>query len=212
MNNLDTTLCLVTNSDGTDEVAFLNAIALACEGGVTMVQLREKEMSGLNYYKLALKVKAVTDSFGVPLIIDDRVDIALAADASGVHLGQTDLPLTKAREMLDAGKILGATAKTVEQAKAAEAAGADYLGVGAIYPTKTKVITALTSVETLRDIVNNVKIPALAIGGLTTENLQILRGSGASGICVVRAIMESKNPKETAAELKKLAQEMRNIL
>lgn len=201
MKKLDTTLYLVTNSDNIKESDFLNIITQACEGGVTLVQLREKNLSSLDYYNLALKVKSITDKHNIPLIIDDRVDIALAVDAAGVHLGQTDLPLTAARSLIGKNKILGATAKTVAQAKAAQEAKADYLGVGAIYPTKTKVITVLTPVETLKDIAKTVSIPVAAIGGLDASNLEILFNSGASGICVVRAIMESKTPKETATEL-----------
>ena len=208
MKKLDPTLYLVTNSDGMNEADFLNTIALACEGGVTLVQLREKNLTGREYFDLAIKVKIVTDKYNVPLIIDDRTDIALAVNASGVHLGQTDLPIATARAMMGANKIVGATAKTVEQAKDAEAAGADYLGVGAIYPTKTKVITVLTPIKTLSDIVKTVKIPVIAIGGLNAENLTPLYGSGAKGIAVVRAIMESKTPNETATELLNLAQKL----
>ena len=206
MNHVDTTLYLITNSDGRSEADFLDTIAQACDGGVTLVQLREKERSGREYYELAVKVKAVTDRYGVPLIIDDRVDVALAADAAGVHLGQSDLPVAAARTLMGPGKLIGATAKTVEQALAAEAAGADYLGVGAIYPTTTKVITVITPVATLKDIAKSVAIPIVAIGGLNAGNLEALYGSGASGIAVVTAIMNSKNAKEAAAELRQLAE------
>ena len=203
---IDTTLYLITNSDGRSEENFLETVALACEGGVTLVQLREKEKSGLEYYELALKVKSVTDRYGIPLIIDDRVDIALAVGAAGVHLGQSDLPIAAARTVMGPDKIIGATAKTVEQALAAEAGGADYLGVGAIYPTTTKVITVLTPVATLSDIAKNARIPVVAIGGLNAGNLDVLRGSGANGIAVVTAIMNSLNPKEAASELRRLAE------
>jgi len=206
VNKIDTTLYLITNSDGRSEENFLESVALACEGGVTLVQLREKEKSGLEYYELALKVKSVTDRYGIPLIIDDRVDIALAVGAAGVHLGQSDLPIAAARTVMGPDKIIGATAKTVEQALAAEAGGADYLGVGAIYPTTTKVITVLTPVATLSDIAKNARIPVVAIGGLNAGNLDVLRGSGANGIAVVTAIMNSLNPKEAASELRRLAE------
>ena len=204
----DPTLYLVTNSDGHKEADFLDIIAKACEGGVTMVQLREKERSGHNYYELALKVKKVTDRYNVPLIIDDRIDIALVADAAGVHLGQEDLPVASARKIMGAGKIIGATTKTVEAALAAQKAGANYLGVGAIYPTTTKVKTVLTSVDTLKDIVQNVNIPVVAIGGLNAENLNVLYGSGFAGVAVVTAIMNSKNPKETAGFLRQMIQSL----
>ena len=200
---VDVTLYLVTNSDGMSEDGFLDKVAEACEGGVTLVQLREKELGGREYFELALKVKAVTDRFGVPLIIDDRADVALCSGAAGVHLGQSDLPIAEARRIMGGGMIIGATAKTVEQALKAEREGADYLGVGAIYPTTTKVITVLTPVATLSDIVKNVSIPVAAIGGLNAGNLDVLRGSGASGIAVVTAIMGSENPKETAKELRR---------
>jgi len=201
MKRLNPNLYLVTNSDNMKEDNFLRTIAQACEGGVTLVQLREKNLTGREYYHLAIKVKSITDKFNIPLIIDDRVDIALAADTAGVHLGQTDLPIAAARAIMGADKIIGATAKTVEQAKEAEDSGADYLGVGAIYPTKTKVITVLTPVETLTDISKNVKIPVIAIGGLNAGNLSPLYGSGADGIAVVSAIMESTDPKATSEEL-----------
>ena len=208
MNPLDLTLYLVTNSDGRNEADFLDIIAQACEGGVTLVQLREKNKSGKDYYELAVKVKAVTDRFGVPLIIDDRIDITMAADAAGVHLGLSDLPVGVARSAMGPGKIIGASAKTVEQALAAEAAGADYLGVGAIYPTTTKVITVITSVATLFDIVKRVNIPVVAIGGLNAGNLTPLYGCGAGGIAVVTAIMNSGEPKKAAAELRSLARKL----
>jgi len=204
----DLGLYLVTNSDGRSVSEFLDIVAEACSGGVTLVQLREKERSGRDYLEMALKIKEVTDRFRVPLIIDDRVDVALASGAAGVHLGPADLPIAAARAIMGSGFIIGGTAKTVEQAKAAEAAGADYLGVGAIYPTTTKVITVRTSVETLRDIVCNVKIPAVAIGGLNAGNMDILRGSGASGIAVVTAIMSSRDPKAAAEELRKRSRDV----
>jgi len=201
MKNFDISLYLITNSDGGSEVDFLETIARACEGGVTLVQLREKEKSGREYYELAVKVKGVTDRFGVPLIVDDRVDVAMASGAAGVHLGREDMPIAAARSVMGPGLIIGATAKTVEQAVAAEVAGADYLGVGAIFPTVTKVVTVITPVATLKEIVDTVKIPVVAIGGLNAGNLGALRGSGAGGAAVVTAIMNSPDPKAASAEL-----------
>jgi len=206
MRTVDTTLYLVTNSDELSTPDFLEIIAKACAGGVTLVQLREKELSGREYFDLAVQVKTVTDRFDVPLIIDDRVDIAMASDAAGVHLGAADLPVAAARQVMGPGKIVGATAKTVQQARLAETDGADYLGVGSIYPTTTKVITKLTPVTTLSEIARNVKIPAVAIGGLNTGNLDILCGSGATGIAVVTAIMKSADPEQTAAELRQIVE------
>jgi thiamine-phosphate pyrophosphorylase len=206
MDSADVRLYLVTNSDGMDEARFLEVVAQACAGGVTMVQLREKEKSGQEYYDLAIKIKQITDRFAIPLIIDDRMDVALAADAAGVHLGRSDLPVAAARKVMGPGRIIGATAKTLEQALAAVADGADYLGVGAIYPTTTKVVTRITPVAVLNDIAENVDIPVVAIGGLNAGNLDALYRSGASGIAVVTAIMSSPNPGGAAEELRRLVE------
>ena len=142
------------------------------------------------------------------MIIDDRVDVALAIDAEGVHVGASDMPVVTARKLMGDKKIVGATAKTVPWAKDAYEQGADYLGVGAIYPTTTKVITVLTPVETLREICNAVPIPVNAIGGLNKNNIDVLQGVPIAGICVVSAIMKSENPKQAAIELKKRAKEL----
>ena len=199
---LDTTLYFVTDSTDWEEEAFLNVVDKACAGGATIVQLREKNRTGREYLDLAIKTKSVTDKYNVPLIIDDRADIALAADAAGVHVGQSDLPVCAARKLMGRDKIVGATANTVEQALKAQAEGADYLGVGAMYPTTTKVITVLTKPETLRDICAAVDIKVNAIGGLNKDNLDILKGIPIDGICAVSAIMKSDNPYEAAKQLK----------
>jgi len=204
MKNLDLTLYLVTDSTGMQEKDFLYIVQQACEGGVTIVQLREKEKSGLEYFKLAEKVKEVTDKYNIPLIIDDRVDIALAVDAAGVHVGQSDIPVFAARKLLGKDKIVGATAKTVPQAQKAKEEGADYLGVGAIYPTTTKVVTVITEVSTLNDIVRQTNVPVVAIGGLNASNMYVLYDSMAQGIAVVTAIMKSENPREAAKSLKQM--------
>lgn len=203
MKKLDLTLYLITDSTNRSEADFLQTIDAACQGGVSLVQLREKERSGLEYFNLAIKVKKITDRYGIPLIIDDRADIALAADAGGVHVGQSDLPVYAARKLLGPGKIVGATAKTVEQAKKAKEEGADYLGVGAIYPTTTKVVTIITEVSTLNDIGRETNMPIAAIGGLNASNIHVLYDSAAGGIGVVTAIMKSDNPRATAQLLRK---------
>jgi thiamine-phosphate pyrophosphorylase len=203
MKNLDLSLYLVTDSTDKDEAEFLEIIDQACNGGVTLVQLREKEKTGLDYMKLAEKVKRVTDKYDVPLIIDDRVDIAMAVDAAGVHVGQSDIPVYAARKLMGDSKIIGATTKTVEQAQIAKNEGADYLGVGAIYPTTLKVITVITEVSTLNDIAAQTNMPIVAIGGLNTSNIQILYDSMADGIAVVSAIMKNSDPRGTAVALKK---------
>ncbi len=197
MIKFDLTLYLVTDSTGLEEAAFLQKVEAACRGGVTLLQLRGRE-----YLRLARRLKEITDRYGIPLLIDDRVDVAIAADAAGVHVGREDLPVVEARRLLGAGKIVGATAKTVEQARQAKEEGADYLGVGAIYPTTTKVKTILTKVETLADIVREVGLPVAAIGGLNAENCDILKGSGFSGIAVVSAVMKADDPEAAARALR----------
>lgn len=199
---MDTTLYLVTDSSYHTEESFLRTVEEALRGGVTLLQLREKEKSAREYMELAGKVKEICGRYGVPLLIDDRVDVAAAVGAAGVHVGQSDIPVAAARKILGPDKIVGATAKTVEQALEAWRQGADYLGVGAIYPTTTKVKTILTKVSTLKEICEAVPISVNAIGGLNAGNMDVLEGSGIAGICVVSAIMKSEDPRRTAEELK----------
>lgn len=200
--NFDTSLYFITDSTGFEEEKFLYVIEEALKGGVTILQLREKDKTTKDYINLASKVHEIAKKYSVPLIIDDRVDVALAVDAEGVHLGGDDMPIDTARKIMGKEKIIGATAKTVEKAKKAYNDGADYLGVGAIYPTTTKVKTILTSVDTLSAICKSVPIPVNAIGGLNIGNVDILKGINISGICVVSAIMKSDNPKKEAEKLK----------
>ncbi len=194
-------LYLVTDSSGLDEETFLAKIEGALRGGVNLVQLREKERPIREVLALAAKVHRLTLSHGVPLLIDDRLDLALAVGAEGVHLGQTDLPVDTARRLLGPTCIIGATAKTVEQALEAKRQGADYLGVGAIFPTATKVVTRPTSVSTLTAICAAVDLPCFAIGGLTSRNLDVLRGSGIAGICMVSHLMQAPDPCAEASAL-----------
>lgn len=199
---LDTTLYFITDSSSVSAEKFLPSVEAACKGGATIIQLREKNKSTREYLELAANVHEITARYKVPLIIDDRVDVALAIGAEGVHVGQTDMPVAMARKLMDPNKIVGATTKTVPQALEAYKQGADYLGVGAIYPTTTKVVTILTSVETLKEIVKAVPIPVNAIGGLNKENIGVLRGTGIAGICAVSAIQKSSDPEAAARELK----------
>lgn len=208
MKTFDTSLYFITDSTGFTEEEFLRRTEAALQGGVTFLQIREKDRSTREYIALAEKVHALTRKYNVPLIIDDRVDVALAMDAEGVHVGQSDMPVATARRLLGKEKIIGATAKTVPQAMEAYAQGADYLGVGAIYPTTTKVKTVLTSTDTLRDICNAVPIPANAIGGLNKDNIDVLAGIPIAGVCVVSAIMKADDPKVAAEDLKARAQEL----
>jgi len=202
----DTSLYFITDSTGFSEEEFLRRTEAALQGGVTFLQIREKDKTTREYLSLAQKVHELTRKYNVPLIIDDRLDIALAIDAEGVHLGQSDIPIDVARKILGSDKIIGATAKTVPQALKAYEQGADYLGVGAIYPTTTKVKTVLTSTDTLLDICKAVPIPANAIGGLTKDNIDVLAGIPIAGICVVSAIMKADDPKKAAKELKRKLQ------
>lgn len=204
----DPTLYFITDSTGVTREELLHVVSEACAGGATLVQLREKTRSTREYLELAREVKRVTDSFGIPLIIDDRVDIALASGAAGVHVGAEDLPVAEARRMMGPDSIVGATAKTVARALQAQAEGADYLGVGAIYPTTTKVVTVITEVSTLKEICRQTEIPVCAIGGLNEANCDILAGSGIDGICVVSAIMKREDPREAAAALREKVQSL----
>ncbi|MBO7251676.1 MAG: thiamine phosphate synthase [Oscillospiraceae bacterium] len=208
MKKFDTSLYFITDSTGFTEEEFLRRTEAALWGGVTFLQIREKEKTTREYLSLARKVHDLTRKYNVPLIIDDRLDIALAMDAEGVHLGQSDMPIDLARKILGPDKIIGATAKTVPQALEAWQQGADYLGVGAIYPTTPKVKSVLSSTDTLRDICNAVPIPANAIGGLNQDNIHVLAGIPIAGICVVSAIMKAEDPRQATVELKARAKEL----
>ena len=211
MKKLDTRLYFITDSNGFTEEEFLYRVEQALMGGVTLMQLREKTRTTREYIELAEKVHQIAVKYQVPLIIDDRVDVALAIGAEGVHVGKEDMTVAMARKLMGPDKIVGATAKTVPWALEAYEQGADYLGVGAIYPTTTKVKTVLTSTEILADICRTVPIPANAIGGLNKGNIDILQGIPVGGICVVSAIMKADDPKQAAMELKARAEELKLI-
>ena len=208
MKIFDTSLYFITDSTGFGEEEFLRRTEAALQGGVTFLQLREKEKTTREYLSLAEKVHSLTRKYNVPLIIDDRLDIAMAIDAEGVHLGQSDMPVHIARTLFGPDKIIGATAKTVPQALEAYRQGADNLGVGAIYPTTTKVKTILTSTDTLHEICKAVPIPVNAIGGLNKDNIHVLAGIPIAGICVVSAIMKADDPKKAAIDLRNSAAEL----
>ena len=205
---LDTSMYFITDSTFCGEEEFLCRVEDALRGGVTLLQLREKNKTTREYIDLAEKVHALTVKYNVPLIIDDRIDVAMAAGAEGVHLGQSDMPVATARRILGDDIIIGATTKTVPQALEAYEQGADYLGVGAIYPTTTKVKTVLTSVETLADICRAVPIPVNAIGGLNKDNIDVLKDADIAGICVVSAIMKADSPYDATIELIEAAKEI----
>lgn len=202
MNNLDLSLYLVTNNSE-DEEKFLNIIEESLKGGVSVVQLREKKAETLDFYNLALKVKEITQKYNVPLIINDRIDIALAIDADGVHVGQSDMPAKTARSMIGEDKILGVSAANIKEAKKAQRDSADYIGVGAVYPTNTKDDATSVPKKELKEIVKSVDIPVVAIGGITQENAHELNDCVIDGLSVVSAIMEAKNPKIASKNLLK---------
>ena len=200
MNKIDLSLYLVTdNSDDVDR--FLNTIEEAIKGGVTVVQIREKTADTLDFYNLALKVKEITTKYDVPLIINDRVDVALAIDADGVHVGQSDMPCDVTRRLMGPNKLLGVSAATVEEAKKAERDGADYIGTGAVFPTATKDDADSVTKEELIEIVKSINIPVVAIGGINLDNASQLTDTGIAGLSVVSAIMSSDNPKKSSEEL-----------
>lgn len=189
MNRESLRLYLVTNRYQDSLESFLKKVETACRSGVTIIQLREKNLTTNQYYHLAKQVKKITDAYQVPLIIDDRLDVCLAVDAAGLHIGDDELPVSVARQVLGPEKILGVTAKTVKRALEAEEGGANYLGTGAIFPTTTKENAPITLISTLKTICQRVAIPVVAIGGLTSENIEQLIGTGIAGVAVVRDLM-----------------------
>ena len=198
-------LYLVTNRYQDSVESFLEKVETACRSGVTIVQLREKNLTTNQYYQLAKQVKEITDAYQVPLIIDDRLDVCLAVDAAGLHIGDDELPVSVARQVLGPDKILGVTAKTVKRALEAEEGGANYLGTGAIFPTTTKENAPITLISTLKTICQTVAIPVVAIGGLTSENIDQLAATGIAGVAVVRDLMQAEDIEaKTQAFLTKL--------
>lgn len=205
MNREALRLYLVTNRYQDSLENFLEKVETACRSGVTIIQLREKNLTTNQYYQLAKQVKEITDAYQVPLIIDDRLDVCLAVDAAGLHIGDDELPVSVARKVLGPEKILGVTAKTVKRALEAETSGADYLGTGAIFPTTTKENAPITLISTLKTICQTVAIPVVAIGGLTSENIDQLIGTGIAGVAVVRDLMQAEDIEaKTQAFLTKL--------
>ena len=205
MNRKALRLYLVTNRYQDSVESFLEKVETACRSGVTIVQLREKNLTTNQYYQLAKQVKEITDAYQVPLIIDDRLDVCLAVDAAGLHIGDDELPVSVARQVLGSDKILGVTAKTVKRALEAEESGADYLGTGAIFPTTTKENAPITLISTLKTICQRVAIPVVAIGGLTSENIDQLAATGIAGVAVVRDLMQAEDIEaKTQAFLTKL--------
>lgn len=188
-SKIDYSLYLVTDRAILKGRDLCHAVEEAISGGATLVQLREKDVSSLEFYNIALDVKKVTDKYSIPLIINDRLDVALAVDAAGVHLGQSDFPCKVARKLIGEDKILGISAATLEDALKAEEDGADYVGVGAIFPTGTKLDADSVNIETLKIIKKSLHIPVVAIGGINENNFMLLKDAGIDGFAIISAIL-----------------------
>ena len=201
LDRKDLLLYAVTDRRDLGDMELSEAVRLAVEGGATMIQLREKGIDSADYARLGEGVRDVCRRYGVPLIVNDDVEAALILEAEGVHVGQSDLDAKRVREIIGGRMILGVSAETAAQARKAEAEGADYIGVGAMFRTSTKSDACLVDIETLRDICSSVEIPVVAIGGITKDNLHLLDGTGIAGISVVSAIFSAEDPKKAAKEL-----------
>ncbi|QTJ43232.1 thiamine phosphate synthase [Dolosigranulum pigrum] len=195
------TLYLVTDRfDYTDD-EFFSIIEEACQAGVTLVQLREKKATTNRFFHLAQKVKTITDKYDVPLIINDRVDICLAVDAAGVHIGDDELPIDVTRSLIGPDKLLGVSADTLERANEAQQLGADYLGIGAVFPSSTKADCETVSLDIVRQMNDRSALPSVAIGGINQDNITQLEKTGITGISLVSAIMQADNVSETTGQL-----------
>jgi len=200
-------LYAVTDRHWLGERTLADVVKESLDGGVSFLQLREKDLDEERFYEEAVELQALAAQYGVPFVVNDNVDIALRMDADGVHVGQSDMEAGDVRALIGPDKILGVSAQTVEQAVLAEKRGADYLGVGAVFPTGSKDDAEAVSYETLKDICAAVSIPVAAIGGITPENMPELAGSGICGIAVISAIYAQKDIREAAAKLRKITEE-----
>lgn len=199
---IDYSIYLVTDRDLMSTKTLEDAVEQSIIGGCTLVQLREKDCSSFDFYSTAVKVKEITDKYNVPLLINDRLDIALAVDAAGVHVGQSDLPVSVVRKIIGENKIIGVSTGCLEQALKAEKDGADYLGVGAMYATGTKKDANPTSMEELKKIRESVSVPIVVIGGINKERIKDFKGMGIDGLAIVSAIIAQKDIIEATKELK----------
>ena len=208
INEKNMQLYAITDQSWLGERTLESVVEEALEGGVTCLQLREKELDEDSFLKEAQVIKRLCKKYQVPFIINDSIEIAVACDADGVHVGQSDLEAGNARELLGEDKIIGVSAKTVEAALRAQERGADYLGVGAVFGTTTKKDATGVSFETLKAICEAVTIPVVAIGGITKENLLELKGCEANGVAVISAIFAQTDIRQAVIHLKKLSEEM----
>ena len=198
-------LYAVTDRSWVGIQTLLEQIESSLLGGTTLVQLREKDLSDCEFIQEAIIVKRLFERFGVPLLINDNVNVALRSGADGVHLGQDDLPLQEARKMLGPNKIIGISTHTVEEAMEAEQGGADYVGVGSVFATQTKLDANVLSIDYIREICQAVTIPVVAIGGIKEENMDVLRNTGVAGIAVVSAIFGQPDIEIATLRLKEYA-------
>lgn len=203
---IDYSLYLVTDRKIVSTTTLEQAVRQAIQGGCTLVQLREKEATSHEFYHIAQNIKAITDRYHVPLIINDRVDIALAVDAAGVHIGQHDLPAQIARHLIGNHKILGVSASNLSEAQKAQKEGADYLGIGAMFATSTKNDAKQVSLQTLQQIRSSIRLPIVVIGGINKTTIPIFSGLGINGVAVVSSIIAEKDIPLAAAQLKQLLQ------
>lgn len=205
-------LYVVTDRSWIGENSLVDQVEEAIKAGATFVQLREKDLSFDEFVKIAEDVKAVTDKYKIPFVINDDVNVAISVKADGIHVGQSDMEAKNVRALIGDDKILGVSAQTVEQAIKAEESGADYLGVGAVFSTSTKDDADNVSLDTLKDICRAVSIPVVAIGGISKNNIMELTGSGVDGVAIVSAIFAQPDIKNATTELLELSHRMLNML
>lgn len=202
-NNIDYKLYLVTDREMFKNRDIFSAVEMAIKGGVTLIQLREKDITTEEFYKIALKLKEITSRHNVSLIINDRLDIALAIDADGVHVGQQDMPAAVARKIIGNDKILGVSAATLQEAKKAEEDGADYVGIGAVFPTSTKDDARAVNINELIKIKKALNIPVVAIGGISEKNIELLAPAKIDGVAVISAILGKEDVKAASESLRR---------
>lgn len=203
------TLYAVTDRTWVKDTTLMDQVKEALEGGITFLQLREKHLSKEEFIKEAREMKKLSKEYKVPFVINDNIEVALAVDADGVHIGQNDMSVEEARKLLGEDKIIGVSAHNVEEAIKAQKGGADYLGVGAVCATSTKKDANVVSKEEIKKICHTVEIPVVAIGGIKKENIKTLEGTDVDGVAVVSAIFAAKDIKKDTKQLRSLVEEMK---
>ena len=208
MNKRNLLLYAITDCKRSKDAVLYEQVEQALSGGATLIQLREKEIDEYSFEKEIKEIKKLCNRFAVPLIINDYVELALRSGADGVHVGKSDMPVDQIRKLAGNDFIIGATTKTVEQAKAAEENGADYIGVGAVFPTNTKENVIRITIPQLKEIVSSTDLPSVAIGGIKLSNMHLLKDCGADGIAVVTAVFAAADIKKATEELRKEAEKI----